>query len=412
MSQSLLFYHHVDFSQIKKRARELLKAFRAGEKEALTLFAKHHPALSPNEAKLADAQFALARDFDYPSWPRFKIAAELVNAIRTDNAEQVISLIRKHPKLLSENVFGQRSNWGPPLAVAAQLDTPKVFKVLVSLEGQNIDFAFSRAVLQGNVAQARQLFEKGAKPEKGEIMGPCESLNPEGMRFLMQCGAEFEDDSGNSLAPIALLLEGYHRFPKGKHQCLEYCVEIGKELPDTPMMAFHRGRIDLLEKHLTQNPKLLNKRFSYHDIYPLELGCHEDKSLGLHGTPLEGTTLLHMAMDFDEVEIAHWLLEKEADVNALAESHAEGFGGHTPLFNIVVSQSYLSGRQGDGKLAQLLLQHGANSKIRASIQKGIRFIADETVYQYSNLTALEYGHAFRHKRWVSQPALSLLEKSG
>ena len=47
------------------------------------------------------------------------------------------------------------------------------------------------------------------------------------------------------------------------------------------------------------------------------------------GTPLDGTTLLHAAIDFDEQEIFELLLAHGADVNARAAVDAAGFGGHT-----------------------------------------------------------------------------------
>lgn len=45
-----------------------------------------------------------------------------------------------------------------------------------------------------------------------------------------------------------------------------------------------------------------------------------------------------MCCDYDEFEIAKWLIAKGADVNAQAAVDADGFGGHTPLFSTVVSQ--------------------------------------------------------------------------
>ena len=55
-------------------------------------------------------------------------------------------------------------------------------------------------------------------------------------------------------------------------------------LPDTPPMAVHRGRIDLLEEHLRRDPDLFSRTFSHQEIYPPELGCHADESLALHTT--------------------------------------------------------------------------------------------------------------------------------
>jgi ankyrin repeat protein len=57
----------------------------------------------------------------------------------------------------------------------------------------------------------------------------------------------------------------------------------------------------------------------------------------MHWTPIDGTTLLHIAIDFDDEEIFDLLLAEGADVNARAKVDAEGFGGHTPIFNAVVS---------------------------------------------------------------------------
>lgn len=413
MSRSLLFFQSVDFDQLKKQARELLRAYSKGDQQARALFAAHHdepPA--PKLAKLADAQLVQARDFDFPSWPRFKLAAEMTNAIRRDEVETVLALIAKRPDLLHENVFGTHSNWGPPLSVTAQLNAPKVFDALIALDGQDLDRAFGRAVLQGNTGRARRLLDRGAKPAPDEIMGPCESLNVEGLKFLVECGVPFQDEHGDPLAPVALLLEGYHRNPENKHACLAYCEEIGVEFPDTPVMAMHRGRIDLLQKHLAKDPELLRRRFSYRDLYPRELGCHEDESLGLHGAPLAGTTLLHMCMDFDETGIAHWLVENGADANARADIDAGGFGGHTPLFNIVVSQAFRSGRQRDGSLARLLLDNGADPNAAANLRKGIRFVEDEAIHEYRDMTPLQFGRAFHHREWISEPAMKIIATFG
>lgn len=73
------------------------------------------------------------------------------------------------------------------------------------------------------------------------------------------------------------------------------------------MMAFHRGRIDLLTRHIDRGQTLLSRCFAYREIYPPELGCADDGRSGLHGTPIGGTTLLHLAIDFDEQEIFNLL---------------------------------------------------------------------------------------------------------
>src|SRR5687767_1450376 len=108
-------------------------------------------------------------------------------------------------------------------------------------------------------------------------------------------------------------------------------------LPDTPPMAVHRGRLDLLEQHLRADPSLLRRSFSHAELFPPELGCRADESLAVQGTPFSGATLLHMCIDYGELEIARWLLDRGMDVNVRGAVDADGFGGHTPLFSAVVS---------------------------------------------------------------------------
>ena len=92
-------------------------------------------------------------------------------------------------------------------------------------------------------------------------------------------------------------------------------------------MALHRGRSDLLESHLRRDPDLLRRTFGHEEIYPPEMGCHGEV-LATHGTPLAGATLLHMAVDYDEMEIAHRPLDRGMDPNVRAAVDSEGFGGH------------------------------------------------------------------------------------
>lgn len=160
---------------------------------------------------------------------------------------------------------------------------------------------------------------------------------------------------------------------------------------------------------------MVTQRFSLPEIYPRELGCGPDFSYGLHGTPLDGTTLLHISVEFDEIEIARWLIDHGADVNAKAEINTAGFGGHTPLFGCVVNDSYLCGRQRDGAFTRLLLDHGANPNVRASIRKQLHFIPDETMHEYHNVTPLSWGQQFhgqKYHNWVSKEAMQLIAEHG
>jgi hypothetical protein len=403
-----------NLEQLRHQAKDFLRALKNGDAAALAELRKHHSkAIDPAEAKLADAQLVLARSYGLASWPRLVTACHMTDAIWRGDVEAVRKLVLKDPRLLHEAARGMAdSNWGPPMSYAANVGQDAIIQMLRDLGATDLQHAFDRACLQGKIDTARRLYAMGARPMPGCVMGPCETLNAAGLSLLFELGAEFADEHGDSLAPVALLLQTYSRWPKGKHECLELAAGRGIRLPDTAPMAVHRGRIDLLEAHLARDPHLLTRTFSHEEIYPPELGCGPDHSFGLHGTPLAGTTLLHLCVDFDEIEIARWLIERGMNVDAKADVDADGFGGHTALFGSVVSQSYRCGRQEDAVFTRLLLDHGADPNARASLRKRLLFVKDNSMHEYRDVTPLVWGERFQDQDWVNRTAMRLIAEYG
>lgn len=402
-----------NLEQLKHQAKDLLRAIRQNDPAAIAELQKHHPKpIQPEAARLADAQLVLARSYGLPNWPRLVTACRMTDAIWRGDAETVRALVLKNPKLLHEDARGLKSNWGSPMSYAANIGQNAIIQMLRELGANDFQHAFSRACLQGKIETARQLYAMGARPEPGEAIWPCETLNDAGLAFLLELGEPLSDKNGDRLAPVAQLLKTYSRYPQGKHRCLEIIEQQGIHLPDTPPMAMHRGRIDLLEEHLCRDPQLFTRTFSHQEIFPPELGCSLDESLALHGTPLAGATLLHMCVDYDEIEMARWMIERGADVNAKAAIDADGFGGHTALFGCVVSQAYRCGRQRDGAFTQLLLDHGADPNARASLRKRLRFVEDETMHEYRDVTPLLWGERFQEQEWVNPAAMQLIAEHG
>ena len=347
----------------------------------------------------------VARSYGLDSWNRLVLACQLIDAIWRDDLETVAALIDAHPRLLHENARGGPScNWGPPMSYAANLGRNRIIRLLHDLGARDIEHAMGRALLQGQADTVRMFYELGARPLESELEGPAETLNATGMALLLELGVTLTPQN----APIAMVLQTYARHPAGKHRILELFVEHGVSLPDTPVMALHRGRLDLLDEHRRRDPHLFSRTFSHTDIYPRELGCDEDESLALHGTPLAGTGLLHLCADFGEWDLASWMVERSADVNLRARVDAEGFGGHTPLFNCAVSQANRGGRQGSDGLVRLLLANGADPHVRASLRKRLRFVEDETLHEYRDVTAYEWGERFHDQAWVNPAVLDLL----
>jgi hypothetical protein len=402
-----------NLEQLKHQAKDLLRAIKQGEPSALAELKKHHPkAITAKKAKLADAQLVLARSYGLPSWPRMATACRMTDAIWRGDIDAVRELVLKDPRLLHDDARGLPSNWGPPMSYAANIGQDKIIQMLRELGAVDLQHAFDRACLQGRLKTAQQLYAMGARPEADAVMGPCETLSDSGLAFLLELGAPLTDKSGDPLAPVALLLQTYCRYPEGKHRCLEIMAAQGIAMTDTPPMALHRGRIDLLEHHLRRDPQLLSRTFSHQEIYPPELGCHADESLALHGTPLAGSTLLHISIDYDEIEIMRWLIAHGADVNAKAALDSDGFGGHAPLFGCVVSQSYRCGRQQDGDFTRLLLDHGADPNARASLRKRLRFTKDDRMHEYRDVTPMAWGEHFQDQDWVNPAAMQLISERG
>lgn len=410
-----------NLEQLKHQAKDLLRGIHAGDAAAVSELREHHPdPIAPDSAKLADAQLVVARSYRASSWTRLVQAVDLVDAIWRDDLETVRRLVTGNPQLIHEDALIKKpSNWGPPMTYAANLGRDRIIRMLHSLGAIDLESAMDRAALQSRIATGKMIHAMLGRPlpPEGALGGPAYTLSRTGTEFLFEVGARVRDDAGKLLAPVDVVLETDSRNPEAKHAILEMYADHGVELPDTPTMALHRGRIDLLEEHLRRDPNLLRRTFSHREIYPTEMGCKQpiDSTVG---TPLGGTTLLHMCVDYDELEIARWLLDQGMDVDARAAVGASGFGGYTALFCTTVSQPNFwmnYGKRGPfvAPFTELLLDRGANPNIRASLWKQLHpGHGDPKRHEYRDVTALSWGRRFHAPIFVSHPAMRLIEEAG
>ena len=408
-----------NLDQLKNQAKDLLHAIRRSDPDAIADFRVHHSkSIDYSSVRLADAQFVLARSYGLANWPRLVTACRMTDAICRGDEKTVRSMVLRDPRLLHEDARGVTGNWGPPMSYAANLGQDAIIEMLRSLGTSDMQYAFGRACLQGQIPTARKLHAMmdNPRPPDHELSGPAYTLNVTGTALLLELGARLYDDDGNSLAPVDVVLETDSRNPSAKHRILELYVEHGLNLPDTPTMALHRGRIDLLEEHLRRDPNLLKRTFTHEEIYPPALGCH-DEVLATHGTPLAGATLLHMCADYDEIEIARWLLDRGMNVDEPAALGSEGFGGHTALFATVVSQPNFwmnhRGQTPDAPFTRLLLDRGANPNARASLRKQLH--PGYQIYGmhiYRDVTPVSWGEQFHFKELVNTAALRLIAECG
>jgi ankyrin repeat protein len=402
---------HSDLRLLKDQAKDLLRAGQA--------------------ASLASAQFQIARQYGFASWLKLKAHVEslqtvgqLKQAIDSNDFERVKQMMTRDPEL-HRAPLGYGKNG--PLTWVAECRVPR--------EAPN----------EARLAMARWMIENGSEVHQGGdgplmraaladmripmmellvahgadvnalwhgrypiICAPCETLAPQALKWLLDHGADLHVAAQNYGSPLEMLICTYSRNAKGKNACLEVFADAGFVLPDTAAMAFHRGRIDLLEAHLERDPSLLEHRFEPREIFPSELGIQRGE--GLHATPILGTTLLHLAIEYDDIDVARWLIARGADVNAKGALDGDGFGGHTPLFHTVVTLA----APGDSQ-ARLLLERGANPNARATIRKQLRDMGDpekEMMREFHNVTPIGYASQFQEPSWVNGPAITAIVERG
>ena len=409
-----------DLHQLKIQAKDLLKAIHRGDAPALAELDEFHPKkVDPTNVKLADAQLVLARSYHASSWTRLVLACNIIDAIWNDDVDGLRRILTKHPELVHEDARVQKGcNWGPPMSYAANIGRDRIITMLRELGAHDFGKAIDRAILQSKIGTARLLHDMAGKPRLPDnaLESPAYSVSASGTALVFELGGRAVDETGKRIAPVDILLESDSRNPADKHAILEMYAAHGLELPDTPPMALHRGRIDLLEEHLRRDPDLLTRTFTHEEIYPPELGCH-DEVIATHGTPLAGATLLHMCVDYDEMEIAQWLIARGMNVDAKAAVDHDGFGGHTALFATVVSQPNFwmnyGRKEGSERFTRLLLAHGANPNARASLRKQLHpGYGPDTLREYRDVTPLSWGQRFIAKIFVSEVAMQLIAERG
>jgi hypothetical protein len=399
-----------DLRQLKHQAKDLLRAFRDGVPSAIADFREYHPErIDVEGAKLADAQLVLARSYHASSWPRLVAVCELIDAVRRGDVDAIREIALANPQLAHDYATAPATGWGAAMTPVATDGLRQIVSLLRERGARDFDSAIATPKLHPWLETIRLLGRLGAHFPQDAIGGAVESLAGTNFAFMVEIGTEIKDERGDWRSRVALALETYARNPEGKHRILETMAERGIPLPDTPTMAVHRGRLDLLERCLRRDPLLLRRTFTHQEIFPPELGCHADESLALFGAPLGGATLLHMAADYEELEVARWLLDRGMDGDVPASVDSDGFGGHTALFNCVVT--YNSGRR-DDRVARLLLDSGANPNARASIRKGLAFARDKSVHEYRDVTPLGWGLRFHDQSYVSQAAMRLIAERG
>ncbi len=241
---------------------------------------------------LSDAQHQLAREYGFRNW------AELVGAVEAMSC----------------------GGFEPLPDAANRNDLPAVRHILQQgrFTQHDLNLALARAALR--FAERREIAEllikHGADPngQYGSsfgpiILAPCENLDAGGISLLIRRGAQANVEPVKTkygmVTPMSAVLSSYVRGRnQDRHRCFDVLRNAGAPVPKEVSPLFLmvlRGDAKALSKLLDQQPDLVHKRFG---------------EMPYGNIVLRGATLLHLAVDYGEIECIDMLLKHGAQVNA------------------------------------------------------------------------------------------------
>jgi ankyrin repeat protein len=324
---------------------------------------------------IADAQFKIARQYGFASWPKLKALVEstgeigqLREAIDANNFQRVTELMTRNPALHDAPVGRHRGQ--KPLTWVAECRIPRgspshdrlaMAKWMIengSDVHQDGDAPLARAALSDSripmmellVSHGADVNARGTK-HSPVIISPCDTFSPAALQWLLDRGA---NPNIGKYTALDYVIEAYSRSPN-LSQCIDILLNAGGTTKhnNPALLAILRGRLDDLSKLIDADADLIHNRFSE---FPRGAGT------GTRRLTLQGTTLLHVAAEYNNLEAAVLLIKRGADVNAQATLDTSDIGGQTPIFHSVT--------QFDDwglSVTQLLIEHGADLSLRVKL---------------------------------------------
>lgn len=257
---------------------------------------------SGTAATLAAAQFQIARQYDFPTWPKLKhyvdslkAAGQIKQAIAAGDLERVKALMTANPHLHR----GPRGDgketplaWVTDCRAATSSQRLAIAQWLIDHGTdvhQNGDGPLACSSHEKCIPMMELLLRNGADVN-GLWMGsfpvlfvPCENLDPAAIKWLLDHGADPNrgKDSGTALDYV---IQTYPRDSKRLTACIEALLAAGARTRyDLPgVLPILRGRTEELATLIDTDPTLIHRR------YP-ELDCGHS---GGRILTLRGATLL------------------------------------------------------------------------------------------------------------------------
>jgi Ankyrin repeats (many copies) len=333
-------------------------------------------------ASLSEAHFTIARKYGFQNWPKLKAHVEaqhqseetrdLKQAIDENDLESVTRLMTRNPALhrapIGYNKNGPltwvaecRVPWEPPSATRLALAQWMIDNG--SDVHQGGDGPLMRAALVDCRIPMMELLLRNGADVNAEwsgyfpiILAPCETVQPGALKWLLEHGANPNCGRVDRKYPdsaLDYLIGTYSRSPQ-LGECIDVLVESGcvtrRNVPS--VLAILSGRLERLRELLDSDEALVSRRFA-----ELDFG-----STGYRRLLLRGSTLLHVAAEYGNVEAAELLIDRGADINATADAGEDSVGGQTPIFH-ASSQFHDYGLA----MVEFLVGRGADLAIRTTL---------------------------------------------
>lgn len=336
-----------NLDHLKKQAKDLLRQYRARDRQAIARFRRALPAAggASEDAivslgfRLHDAQSCVAREYGFASWADLRTYVEAQSAARDDRSARVLSWLGL---VYSGEVAGGNNRRNPRLAVLMLRDNPDLADGSPYLACATGDEAALRRATQADPAWVNRAGGPLRLPPLVAITHSGLLKVPEfrerlyrAATFLLSAGADPNQRIGNRWPPASL----------------------SKPDDNQPLSALYgaagRNRDAALTKLLLSAGADPNDGESlYHAVE--DPAC--TRVLLEHGARFDDTNALYRALDFDNLAVVELLLRHGADPNWPAR--------HPPISDWGSPLLWAIRRRRSRRHIEALLQAGADPSVR------------------------------------------------
>lgn len=349
-----------NLEHLKKQAKELLHDFRQSKPDAIQRFRTFLDS-TPSDAKLADAQQVIARDYGFTSWPKLKEhvesftltpAEQLAAAVRASNAQRVQRVLEEHPELKGQLNEPMHNYGGDPAILAAVQRTDRATLDVLLRAGADIhargkSWAGGRGVLdecapemaefliqRGAIVDARSAARLGMLEKLREILDSDPALvhargdggqtplhfasTIEVAQLLLERSADINArDLVHESTPaqhMVRVVQARH-YPRDRQDIARYLVSCGCQTD--VLMAAALGDLELVRRHVEADPDCVRIRVSekyFPKRDPRSEGSYYVPAFGRDRTPHQ------VARDFGHEEIFQFLMQHSPEDVKLSQA--------------------------------------------------------------------------------------------